>query len=341
MFGRSINQLLDKLKARLVTDLEKRVDNLAAELEMAQNETNRLVRELIVEQRLREDRDLSGNTFHISDKEVATRIFNDLIMYLDPRDIAVVPHIILEGIWEKQITQTWLAVLQQRDAIVFDIGANFGYFGMLAAQVLDRKKAKVVLFEANPELLPYIHKNLSVNWLNENSIVEGIAISDVNGTAQLNVLEDYTGSSSMHDIKYLDTYLSHKMHIKADKVIEVPTTTIDDYCQKRGIKRIDVMKMDIEGYEEKAYHGMVKMVKISPNMILFIEFTKDGYARPEQFYKQMLADFGTVYTIGPKGELVAPKDTSYKSVIGGAEDWIMLVFSKQRLPHIKQQDLNA
>jgi FkbM family methyltransferase len=328
------NKILIKVKEKTLSDLENKVASLETKLEDTQNENNRLIRELIIEQRQREAKDLHGGLFQISSREVATRIFNGLIMYLDPNDIAVVPHIILEGIWESQITKAWLSVINKPNAVVFDVGANFGYFGMLAAQNLDKKKAKVMLFEANPNLLPYINKTLSVNWLNENTRVEGIAVSDAIGTAQLNVLEDYTGSSSMHSVEYLDSYLSHKMQIKAEKVINVKTVTIDDYCAKNNINHIDIMKMDIEGYEEKAYEGMRKTVKKSPEMILFVEFTKDGYQNPKKYYNKMLQDFGHVYTIGPEGEFVLPSDTSYEEVAGNVDDWIMLVFSQKVLEHV-------
>jgi len=343
MIKKIANYTLRKVKEKTVSELEHNVADLGVKLERAQTENNRLISELTIEQRQREDsRSPFGGVFQISAKEVVTKIFSGFIMYLDPRDIAVVPHIILEGIWEREVTMAWLEVLKRRsDAIVLDIGANFGYFGLLAAQNLDKKAAKVVLFEANPNLLPYIHKTLSVNWLNENTVVEGLAVADKNGKAQLNVLEDYTGSSSMHTIEHLDAYLSHKMHIKAESVIDVQSTTIDSYCEKHGLPRIDIIKMDIEGYEEKAYQGMRQMVAASPDTIMFIEFTKDGYEQPKQFYDQMVKDFGNVYTIDSSGELVVPKNTSYESIFASVDDWIMLVFSKQPLVGTKHQAKTA
>jgi FkbM family methyltransferase len=274
---------------------------------------------------------MHGGVLQTSGREVATKIFNDFIMYLDPRDIAITPHIVLEGIWEKWVTLAWLSILQKQDAIVFDIGANNGYYGMLAAKELDNKKGKVVLFEPNPNLLPYIHKTLSVNWLNENTIVEPLAVSDSNGTAQLNVLKDYTGSSSMHSLEYLDSYLSHKMQVEAEEVVEVRTVTIDSYCKSHNIDHVDIAIIDIEGYEEKAYQGMGKTIAASPDMIFFIEFTKNGYEHPKRFYDQMTKDFGNVYTLNTEGDFISPKDTSYESVLGSVEEYIMLVFSKHRL----------
>jgi FkbM family methyltransferase len=268
----------------------------------------------------------------VSENVIAVKIFNDLIMYLDPRDIAVVPHIALERIWEKEITLAWLNVLENNnEAIVFDVGANFGYYGMLASQRLGKKTGKVILFEPNPNLIPYIEKTLSVNWLNENTVIETLGISDKSGFTELNVLENYTGSSSMLPVNLLQSYAGHKMQVSVESVIKTPVVTIDEYCELNNIKRIDFMKIDIEGYEEKAYSGMKNIVKISPGMTLFIEFTKYGYEKPEEFYNKLLNDFKNIYTIKSNGELKLLTDTAYKSVIEPIDDLVFLVFSKKDL----------
>lgn len=276
----------------------------------------------------------------LSDHEIAVKLFNDLIMYLDPRDLAVVPHIALERIWEREITYAWLAVLekdvQHNNPVVVDIGANFGYYGVLASQ-LNKKHGDVIFFEANPGLEYYIHKTLSVNWLNENSTVEVMAVGDKKGTAKLNILKDYVGSSSLQSIKKLSSYEGNQMELKAESVVTVPTIDLDSYCKEHKIEAVDLIKMDIEGYEETAYAGMRKIVSDSPNLIMFVEFTKDGYDKPETFYNQLLADFGTVYSIMPDGQLRHLPDTGYTSVIDAEESLTFLVFSKRQLSHVHQE----
>lgn len=270
----------------------------------------------------------NSGILHLSDKEIVVKIFSGLKMYLDPRDIAVVPHLALDTIWEHRITAAWLAAVQPHDTVI-DIGANFGYFGALAAQKTDKKHSKVVLFEANPHLMPYLKKTLSVNWLNEQSVVENYAIADKPGEVVLNLLKDYIGSSSIQTVEQLDTYMHDKMYLETQEKIPVQAVTLDDYCKEHDIKTVDLIKMDIEGYEELAYQGMRKIVKASPNATLFVEFTKDGYEKPKAFYDQMLADFGHVYVIDDDGYITKPKDTSYESIVGDADDWIMPIFSKK------------
>lgn len=261
--------------------------------------------------------------------EILVKLFNGLKIYLDTRDIAVVPHLALDKIWEPQITKAWLKMVKPNDT-VFDIGANFGYFGLLAGFKTNKKTSKVVLIEANTNLIPYISKTISLNWYNEQSIIENFAVSNINGEVTLNILKDYIGSSSIQSVEKLDSYMHNKMDIKLNESLKVQGITLDKYCQEHDIKSIDLLKMDIEGYEDKAYMGMRQIVRTSPNLTMFIEFTKDGYANPKKFYNQLIEDFGNVYIIDNDGNIIKPKNRGYDFIIGEADDWVMPIFSKNK-----------
>lgn len=263
----------------------------------------------------------------LDNNQILVKIYNGLKMYLDIRDIAVVPHIALDGIWEREITKAWVDLIKPQDVVV-DIGANFGYFGLLAAHKLDKKNSKVIFIEANPNLIPYIQKTLSLNWYNEQSTIGNFAVSDKKGSITLNVLEDYIGSSSTQSMEQLSTYLDKKMNLKVSEAIKVPMMTLDEYCRQENINELNIIKMDIEGSEESAYAGMREIVGKSSDITMFMEFTKEAYRYPKKFYDQMLKDFGSVYIIDKSGVLVKPKNSSYQYVIGEAEDWTMPVFSK-------------
>jgi FkbM family methyltransferase len=274
----------------------------------------------------------SGGLITIGEKELIVKIFNDLIMYLDPRDMAVVPHLALERIWEKETTLAWNYLIDKfKPSTVFDIGANFGYFGLLAAQRLKFKKTnQVIMFEANPNLISYINKTLSVNWLKEITHLENLAVSNTEGQVTLNILQNYIGSSSLHSQHKLDSYLGHKMGIQVAESMRISSITIDKYCKDHAIKSIDLLKMDIEGFEDKAYEGMRRVINNSPKLIIFIEFTSASYDNPKAFYKLIKDDFKYIYTIQNDGDLIDKSDQEYSSVVN-EEDLAMLVLAKTDL----------
>lgn len=310
-------------------DTERRLDEKITASERVIQDTQRAINHdhMVILEELRQRTKNSGSVV-LNDHEMIIKIFSGLKMYVDPRDVAVVPHLALDSIWEHRITAAWLATLKPED-VVLDVGSNFGYFGALAAQKTDKKHSKVVHFEANPHLIPYIHKTLDVNWLNEQSVVENLAVGDKDtGTLTLRILKDYLGSSSVLPLEHTAKYMSGKMRLETAEEVKVTSTTLDKYCKDNGIKSVDLIKMDIEGFEDKAYAGMKNIVKNSPNLTFFIEFTKDSYDDPKGFYDQLLKDFGHVYIIDDEGYITKPKKPTYEAIIGDADDWVMPIFSK-------------
>lgn len=270
----------------------------------------------------------NSGTLVFSDKEILTKIFSGLKMYLDPRDLAITPHLALDGIWEHRITIAWLSVIKPYD-VVLDIGSNNGYYGALAAQKTDRNNSKVVMFEANPHLIPYIQKTIDVNFLGQQSVLENLAIADKEGTLTLNVLKDYVGSSSVYSDEQVKHYMPNNWQVKTQEAIKVRAVTIDGYCQEHAVSAVSLILMDIEGFEDKAYAGMRRTIAASPDVTMFIEFTRGAYENPKAFYDQMLADFGHVYIADDEGYITKPPRDDYETVIGESDDWVMPIFSKK------------
>jgi FkbM family methyltransferase len=330
--GNALKDALKKTRDRFLADTSKALRQLDDKLDLVRNRVE------AVEQALKETvsnqsyvrneltRAYNSGAISLSDTEIVAKMFNGLKIYLDPRDISVTPHLALDGIWEEEMTMAWLSVLQPSDLVV-DIGANFGYYGVLAAQQTERTKSRVVFFEANPALIPYIQKTLSVNWLREYSTVENMAVGDKEGVETLNILHDYIASSSLHSASHIDTYMHDKMNVSTASTVEVPATTLDAYCEKHDIEHIELVKMDIEGFEDKAYSGMREIVKASPGITMFVEFTKEAYRDPKQFYEQMLDDFGYIYVI-EGGKVTRPPSPAYESIMDHTNTFIMLVLSK-------------
>src|ERR1700694_4651452 len=135
-------------KRMIKQDSDRLLANLHISLDVVSRQISALdLRQTNIENNLRQINDnLSSSkvqTLYLSQDEVLTKTFTDMKMYLNPNDLAVAAHIALDGIWEREITQAWMSVIQP-SFTVLDIGANFGYYGLLAGQFTDKKKAKIV-----------------------------------------------------------------------------------------------------------------------------------------------------------------------------------------------------
>lgn len=323
--------IVQEIRSKIFKEIINRLNDLEGSVKSSESSVNETQLKINHQQLLLlneiQDRTKNSGTIALSETELITKIFSGLKMYLDPRDLAITPHLALDGVWEHRITSAWIKVLKPNFTIL-DIGSNNGYYGALAAQLTDKKNSKIVMFEANPKLIPYIKKTLSVNWLNEQTVVENLAIGDKDGELTLNILENYIGSSSVHDNAHVESYMKGKMNLKTADSVKVKSTSVDLYCKRNKIKAVDLIIMDIEGYEDVAYAGMRDTVKQSPDLTLFVEFTPGGYKDPKGFYGQMLKDLGNVFVLSDDGEIVKPKSTNYETVIGKTDDWVMPIFSK-------------
>jgi FkbM family methyltransferase len=267
----------------------------------------------------------NGLTVRTGDAEALTAIFTGQKMYVDPRDISVAPHLMLDGIWEPEITKVYRTLIKP-DSIVIDIGANFGYFGIIAGTYV-RSNGKIFLIEANSNLIPFIRKSIAVNGLDGVATVSNIGIADKETELQLQIIGDYLGSSTFSG----EQVEQSREDFKVTGHQKVRATTLDKYCAENKIKHIDVLKVDIEGYEETAYPGMQQIIKQSPNLKLLLEFTPDAYAQPKKFYTQMRKDFKFFNLIGPEGQL-APIE-SFEQLMQDSKKggWSMILASKTEI----------
>jgi FkbM family methyltransferase len=320
MAGKSRNRILGPLMRELA-GLGGQLNEIHnSQLEINHN-TSVLLDEL-------DKRTKNSGSVYLSEREMATKLFSGLKLYVDPQDLTLGVHLALDSIWESDITSAWLNVLKDGDVVV-DIGANYGYYGALAAQkIFNSKDSQFIFFEANPYLMPYIRRTMAANWLIDKCKIENLAVSDKKGHVDLTVSPYYLGNASLSDVNKGDAYDSYRINSEDMEVKRVAATSIDGYCEERGIKRVSLIKMDIEGHEQAAYQGMRKTIKNNSDISLFIEFTREGYKNPKKFYQQLLDDFGYVYKIESGGRIVKLKDTSYHNVIESSEGWVMPLFSK-------------
>ncbi|MEN3940937.1 FkbM family methyltransferase [Prosthecobacter sp. SYSU 5D2] len=123
-----------------------------------------------------------------------------------------------------------------------DIGANVGYFTLRVAT--GRPGATVHAFEPNPPIATLLEESVQLNGLRGRVIVNRLAVGNVPGVLPFCLHETNTGHS----------------RLAADGAtgdIQVPVIVWDEWwSQQRPEPRIHCVKMDIEGAELLALHGM-------------------------------------------------------------------------------------
>lgn len=138
--------------------------------------------------------------------------------------------------------------------MAFDVGANYGQTveEMLAAI----PSAAIYSFEPVPTTFAVLHANTR-----RYSNVECIhsALGDSDGTVQI-TLSETTGQNTINTSAKPGTATAH-----------IPITTIDAFCGRRGIARIDVLKIDTEGYEMSVLRGARGMLESGAIQLVLAE----------------------------------------------------------------------
>jgi FkbM family methyltransferase len=108
----------------------------------------------------------------------------------------------------------------------------------------------VIAFEPSPRERNRLQLHLQYNRI-ASATLEPYALAAEEGKAQLAVVvEGYTTMNSLRT-----PAVSHPI-----KHVEVDTTSLDGYVNRKGIKRVDFVKIDTEGGEIEAFRGADRLL---------------------------------------------------------------------------------
>lgn len=215
--------------------------------------------------------------YYAGDNLILTTIYSDQIIAVDRRDVSLAPHLILKGIWEMDLTQKCEALIKQSsNPVIFDVGANFGWYGLVLSRFSDN--SSIHFFEANPNLIKLLQKTTLVNGLALRSRINNLAISARSGeTLELSIQKHHLGSSSLHEFSDSQLICYHENPEDLQKV-RVQSMSLDDYCNASNIREINFLKIDVEGVEASVLKGATEVISRSSNLTMMMEWNKSCYS---------------------------------------------------------------
>jgi FkbM family methyltransferase len=140
-------------------------------------------------------------------------------------------------------------------AMVLDLGANAGYFSLVAAYRAG-PQGRVYAFEPGPENFELLLRNIALNKLSNITALPK-AVGDVSHTATLTL-----GELSTHHS------LLKPAIVKAKGAVQVECVALDDFLHGATP---DVIKIDIEGNEIRSLDGMRRTVEKCRSLAIFVE----------------------------------------------------------------------
>jgi FkbM family methyltransferase len=229
--------------------------------------------------------------------------------YLDSKS-TYTPRLVMTGLFDKGTTKLFRNLIKE-GMVVLDIGANIGYYSLVSAQ-LAGESGKVFAFEPEPNNYTLLTKNIEANGF-RNIVPVQKAVSNKTGKGVLSLSKE-TDLHSMHESN-------------ENGAIEVETTTVDDYIKNINC-RIDLVKIDVEGWEMRVLEGMMETIRKNPDLKIITEFyppsLKESGCSPEGFL-QKLVDLGfKIYLTDEEAETTILTDVA--SLLKSPPNWAINLY---------------
>lgn len=179
-------------------------------------------------------------------------------MFLAPKGSYASPDMVVDR-YERATTDLFKQLLLPGMVFV-DVGANIGYFSLLAAKLVGTG-GKIYAFEPESGNHGLLRKNIELNsYSNVQAIQKAVSNKSESTLLFLSTLD--SGSHSLY----------REAARGVQESVQVTTTTIDEFLESEGWPSIDLMKIDVEGAELGVLGGMENLVERSPNMKLVVEY---------------------------------------------------------------------
>lgn len=144
-----------------------------------------------------------------------------------------------------------------RPAVMLDVGANMGQYGIVAAL----RGVRVFMWEAMPATARIVWRTVQMNHLDENVTIFENGISDFRGAVDMTMIAGNTGAA--------------RINVKRSSTVQkTNVATVDDFVDTiverspRGAELL-AMKVDIEGQEMHMFVNASRFFeKLKPKLIM-------------------------------------------------------------------------
>jgi FkbM family methyltransferase len=166
---------------------------------------------------------------------------------------------------------------------VLDVGAYLGVYAMLSARQAG-PQGRVIAFEPTTTSLPFLHRHLVMNGLQNRVRVLACAVGRRSG-----VVEFYE-----HTDAYRNSVGVQDPHAPSGAVIRVPMLSIDEACAMFDLQP-DLIRIDVQGLEAEVLQGAAQTIRQRPQLKIIIEVHPQLWplhGLNEKSFKDQLSELG-------------------------------------------------
>lgn len=167
-------------------------------------------------------------------------------------------YLLIDGVYEALIIEFILERLRP-GAVFVDIGANIGAFTIPISRLVG-PSGHVIAIEPSPNIFPYLQRNIALNGLTNVSAIHCAAF-DQDGL-EVPFFEAPFEKFGMGS-------LGAQFH---DSPVQVMARRLDSMLQDTQSERVDLIKVDVEGFEVSVFRGAEKLLTGNNPPVVIFEF---------------------------------------------------------------------
>ncbi|HYC49719.1 MAG TPA: FkbM family methyltransferase [Gemmatimonadaceae bacterium] len=198
------------------------------------------------------------------DDDLIVELRDGIRMRWDIEDMRTAPNMLLNhGEYESRELQVLLDAARQAQ-IVFDVGANVGWYTINIARAIARRGGHLYAFEPIPRTFATLQYNVRLNALQSCTTLSNVGLGDAEQQVEF-YLPKVTGSVAASQKPLFEQQENEKVTAKIVR--------LDEFIAQKGIKRLDLLKCDIEGAELLMLRGgMDSIARFRP--VIFLELLR-------------------------------------------------------------------
>jgi FkbM family methyltransferase len=200
---------------------------------------------------------------------------------------------------------------------VLDIGANFGYFTLLMADLVGAE-GSVHAFEPNPAAQAMLAHSLLINNFQSRVALDARAVWDRSGET----VTFHIPPIAPVNARIVEP-LDGRMSPSDPGLLRVETVALDDL----PLTGVAFIKADIEGAEERLWRGGREFLARNPEVILLLEFNCRRCLDP----RATLDDIARHFALRHLDHDSFVKQIDIERLLAGADDWMLVLSRREQI----------
>ena len=214
---------------------------------------------------------------YVGNETAIVEMHDGFSLFLDLRDLSLVPTLLQTGWWEPWIDHVLRSLLSPGMSYV-NAGANVGYHACLGAKLIEHT-GKAFAFEANPRVFALLRRSIFYNGFSERMQLLEAAVGEKQGLQKFYFVREQFGQGAVYEP---DVFKAEEApgvasgtyaYGRSDyDVVDVRAVTLDETVG-RQLDSLDVLHMDIEGSEGPAILGAADLIARSRELRIVLEWS--------------------------------------------------------------------